>query len=385
MDNTQVNTRIEAIHAMIAEFRECVNLQQSINLNYGIKKAVYSLYPLLTEEQRGLITRRTAYGYAEAFNTRGDTMEAVQNYLTVLYSIVDPNNAEPSRAEPSRAEPSRAEPSTPQFGLNTLPRDKHIIVSFASMPARVEAAVYVADAMLRQTVRPDMVLLWLTQAEYDEAFADGRYKYEYEVLKQRGLTVRICEDNIRPHKKYYYTMREFPDSYVITVDDDAFYGTRLIETLLNSVSKYPDAISAMWLLDMLPDGNADTVTKIPPYATWHKYLVDIGKPPSHSYCILGVGGTVFPPGCLDPRVFNINSIRKRAITCDDIWLTAMAILRGTKRICAAPDFQFVNIPGSLTTALAFTNERGTNDEAVRLVFNKFDVCKALNEQARADG
>ena len=49
--------------------------------------------------------------------------------------------------------------SSTAFGLNEKKRDFEITVSFTTFPARIQSAIYVADAMLRQSLKPDRVIL----------------------------------------------------------------------------------------------------------------------------------------------------------------------------------------------------------------------------------
>lgn len=43
----------------------------------------------------------------------------------------------------------------------------------------------------------------------------------------------------------------------------------------------------------------------------------------------GVGGILYPPHCMDNRLFDIEKIQQLCLYGDDIWLKAMQLLSGT--------------------------------------------------------
>jgi hypothetical protein len=74
-------------------------------------------------------------------------------------------------------------------------------------------------------------------------------------LQKRGLQIKLCPDKIRSHTKYFYAMKEHPKDIIITVDDDLFYRTDLIERHIEAHNKYPKAIIANWVKEILPTTN----------------------------------------------------------------------------------------------------------------------------------
>ena len=208
------------------------------------------------------------------------------------------------------------------YGLNrTEKRGKRIIVSLTSYPARLKNLHLCLKSLLLQTVKPDKIIVWFGS---DTKNVD--LTQELLELEQYGLEYRFDENNnIKPHKKYYYAMQEFPDDIIITVDDDAVYPRKTVESLMESYKRHPNAVSAR-RVHKIVFGNDGQVA---PYETWGKeYRKE--KKESTLLMAVGVGGVLYPPHCLDDRAFDINKIQELCIGADDIWLKCMETLKGTK-------------------------------------------------------
>lgn len=209
----------------------------------------------------------------------------------------------------------------PQYGLD--PRSD-IIVSMTSFPGRSSSVWQTVCTLLNQTVKPRKIILWLAEDQFPGGESDLPKKLLS--LKQYGLSICFC-DNLYPHKKYYYTMLENPDARVITVDDDVFYPEYLIEELDKTSRKFPNAVCCTWAHKMTLDSNG----KIRPYGEWD---FGVGKMeiPRLDVMPVGCGGVLYPPHSLDSNVFNKQEIKELCLRADDLWLKAMALLKGTPAI-----------------------------------------------------
>ena len=103
-------------------------------------------------------------------------------------------------------------------GLNTQERETKFIVSLTSFPARIDQIWISIECLLRQTVKPDALYLWLSK----EQFAEQELPKSLTDLQERGLTVEFVDDDLKAHKKYYYAMQRHPEANIITVDDDLY-------------------------------------------------------------------------------------------------------------------------------------------------------------------
>lgn len=198
-------------------------------------------------------------------------------------------------------------------GANNLPL---LIVSLTSFPKRFPTLYLVIETLLRQTKKPDRIILYLTAAQVPSI---EHLPKRLLALRKRGLEIRLCPDEIRSHTKYFYAMQEFPDDIVVTVDDDLFYRSDLIETLLRHHLDHPRHIIANWVKLISHDTNQ--------YCWWP----DVTERPQASgrFLLLGVSGVLYPPHSLHPDTFSVNNIKALSLTADDVWLSAMALRQGT--------------------------------------------------------
>ena len=202
------------------------------------------------------------------------------------------------------------------YALNTTTHEgKQVIISLTSFPKRIPTLHLVIECLLRQTVKPDKIVLYLTQSQVPDI--KGLPKSLLD-LQKRGLEIRLCPDEIRSHTKYFYAMQQFPEDIVITVDDDLFYRTDLVESLLKNHEAHPNAIIANWTKEIIP--GKKKYTEWPDNSLPHE---------NNRQLLLGVGGVLYPPYSLDEDVFDVEKIKNLSLTADDVWLTAMARKKGT--------------------------------------------------------
>jgi len=89
----------------------------------------------------------------------------------------------------------------------------------------------------------------------------------------------------------------------------------------------------------------------------------------YDFFAYGTGGILYPPGCMDARVFDIATFRALCPTEDDVWFKAMSLLRDTP--VAATNLghspKHHSLSGSQASALRHDNYCGSVQKAsVRL-------------------
>ncbi len=192
-----------------------------------------------------------------------------------------------------------------------------IIISLTSYPERINNVHEVIKTLLIQNKKPDKIILWLSPTQFLEKEKD--LPRNLLQLTDFGLTIRWCED-LKPHKKYFYVMQEFPDDIVITVDDDVYYSPRLIEILYESYLKFPDAVSCGRANRIVIDKHEDTS-----YHQWEKSYRKCCNKKVLDLLPVGIGGVLYPPHCLPDETFNKDLINLICPYQDDLWLKAMEI------------------------------------------------------------
>ena len=223
------------------------------------------------------------------------------------------------------------------------------IVSFTSYPGRIGIVPQVLDSLYAQRLKPDKILLWLAEEQFPNKEADLP-KVMVEDAHSGKYELRWCDD-IGSHKKYFYTMQEFPDDIVVTVDDDMSYHPDMLKTLYESYLRYPTAVSALLTKLILFD---DKGILSPP----NDWIYDFTQltTPSMQLMAIGVGGVLYPPKLLDDRVFDKATILRDltigdTYCSDDIWLKTHEALAGVPVVLASPGIPRKHIKGSQDTAL----------------------------------
>lgn len=253
-----------------------------------------------------------------------------------------------------------------EMGITDNEYQEELIVSLTSFPDRIPLLKYCLESILTQTMKPNRIVLWLAR----EQFPLEKKELPPEILsmQSRGLEISFCDD-LRSHKKYYYTMAENPNACVITLDDDIFYPENTIEELYNAHVKNPGLICANrgHLI------NSDE-GRILEYSKWiHAYKgknYDVFK-----ICPTGVGGVLYPPNCLSDEVFNKEDIKKLCLKADDLWLKIMSLRKGTGCILTEGCYnRFFVVPDSQKVALNTDNVAGNmNDLQLKNILSKYPV------------
>ena len=204
-----------------------------------------------------------------------------------------------------------------RVGVTKKKRGQRIIASLTTYPARIETVWIAVESILSQSVLADEVLLWLATSQ----FPDGVESLPKELQAQtkRGLTICFCED-LYSHKKYYYTLKEYPKDILITFDDDMFYPKNTIKTLLKLHVKEPNSIICSSSSTFHQGNFLNPILWEP---NMHERVA------AYNLGINSGSGTLFPPGALHENVFDHNNMQKLALQTDDLWLTAAAYMKGT--------------------------------------------------------
>ncbi len=213
-------------------------------------------------------------------------------------------------------------------------RAHDITVSLTSYPARIDYVHHVIENIAAQTLKPKRVLLWLSKQQFKNRNEDLPQSL-IDCVSRGEVEIKWCNDDLRSHKKYFYTMQEYPNDIVITVDDDLIYPNTMISSLYQSYIAFPDCISGMRVHVV---GLDKKKKKILDYAKWIKQFDrDILIPSKQLFATTGAG-CLFPPGILDERAFNKQKLLELCPLADDIWVNLMALANGVGTVCAVRNF-----------------------------------------------
>lgn len=231
-----------------------------------------------------------------------------------------------------------------------------IIVSLTSFPARINSVWMTVASILNQSYENLHIILWLSEKQFNGG--DSIPKQLIDLIKN-GFEIRFVDDDLRPHKKYFYVMQEFPDNDVITVDDDIIYHPDLIQTLVNAHIKHPNCVIC----------NRGTSIDRGNYSSW-KTVKAIDE---ERVDILptGIGGVYYPSHTFDNTpIFDKEAIKHTCLNGDDLWLNFMTRLNGHKVVYTGFNTGLVTILSSQSSALCNDNiKENHNDLQIKNITN----------------
>ena len=261
-------------------------------------------------------------------------------------------------------------PEVKECGVTENP--EKIVVSLTSFPQRINIVVKTIKTLLTQTKKPDVVLLWLAPEQFPNGEAD--LPQELLDLKQYGLTIDWYKD-IRSYKKIIPTIKKYPDSVIITTDDDIYYAPNTVETLYNSYLEHKNEVQAHRCDWLKLDEDENSATAIKWEKTRELYLDKHRGQASYHNRLTGYGAVLYPPNCFYKDVCDEELIKNTIPTHDDVWLWAMTILNGYKTRLVKGYSESINyVEDSQQYGLCNIHKKGVGmsfDEAYDIIQKKY--------------
>lgn len=233
-----------------------------------------------------------------------------------------------------------------------------LIVSLTSYTPRFGTLLPTLQCLLTQRVKPDRVILWI--AQQDEAALP-------ESIKQLdGLEIRVTED-LRSYKKIIPALEAFPQAFIVTADDDAYYPPHWLGKLLEAWDGEPNRVicHTAHRVRMGEDGL--------PVSYNHWKWNEKGPGVDNRLFFVGIGGVLYPPGSLQmPDVLDKETFMKLAPGADDVWLNWMARRAGSSIVKTGYNRLVPVWPGSQKVALAASNTKSSeNDGQIGNMIERF--------------
>lgn len=241
---------------------------------------------------------------------------------------------------------------------HTLPGK--LVVSLTSYKARFNNLHLTLRSLLLQETQPDFLILWIAEHEKNDI------PYNVLELEKYGLNIRFCKD-LRSYKKIIPTLEGYPDSFIVTADDDIYYK--------------PD-----WLLKLVDswDGNYKTVIahrahkirfdnkeNLAPYRSW-KWQVGPEEAADGLIVPTGCGGVMYPPRVFHKDVTKSETFIELCPDADDIWLYWMFSLNGAKAKRSNYEFQLIEWPCADKNGLWQTNIlQNGNDKKINKLITQY--------------
>lgn len=196
-----------------------------------------------------------------------------------------------------------------------------VVVSMTSFPAAIAYAEQAIHSLLKSSVQPDLIVLYLTFSQFGEA---GVPNSLLQLEKDNSIfQIRNYDRDIRSYRKLIPALRDFPDATIVTVDDDVCYHPDMLRQLLSMHDKLPNAVIAH---------RAKRIKPGLPYKKWMKYrwyhFLFQRSYLRFDTLQTGVGGVLYPPHCLNQEMLDAELFTSIAPTNDDIWFWAAAVRNG---------------------------------------------------------
>lgn len=197
-------------------------------------------------------------------------------------------------------------------------RPEKVVVSLTSYGIRVTRTLpSTLISLLKQSYKPDVVVLWLDRDEWNECSVPNALKQ----LREKGVTIRFCE-NLYSFKKHIPTLEAYPDDIIITVDDDFYYPSNFIKKLMDEYKRNPERIYTHRAHRPTFSENGDLM----PYSCWDMLVSDSCESPL--FATTG-GGCLYKKSFLYKDVCNRNLFQRLCPKADDVWMYFMGVLNGT--------------------------------------------------------
>ncbi len=229
--------------------------------------------------------------------------------------------------------------------------DDSVIISLTSYPARIDKVHICIESLLRQTIKPKHLILWLAASQ----FPDGIPK-KLNDLTKKGLEIRYCED-FRSYKKIFETAQIYPDYNIVIADDDTLYPPNWLEGLIKTSGQYEKCVVCYRASKIRLDESGIPVNG----KYWDSLSADC-KGPDYLLSATGVGGVLYPKGFFSGCEIDREKIMSIAPTSDDYWLKVFSVYRGYKVVKVnVNSTEWFTVKNSQRTSLTSVNAGNQGD------------------------
>ena len=245
----------------------------------------------------------------------------------------------------------------PEYKINSLERQKKLIVSLTSSKQNIKYLNLVLESILNNTMKPSKIILTLYKNDYELL-----PNYVNDLISKKIIELIVTDIDLKSHKKYFYVMNKYRDYAILTIDDDIIYTNDLIESLYNSYIEKPNCIHARCVHKILIKNN-----KTASYDKWLKQYTFEFNPSFHLFAVSG-GGILYPPNILNISDENIGEI-SNCLIAEDVYLKYLSRKRNIK-ILWTPNKSLLGLKQISNNS---TKEKDFNEINKKTVKNK-DSC-----------
>jgi protein O-GlcNAc transferase len=247
--------------------------------------------------------------------------------------------------------PARGWSSTP----HTLPHET--IVTLTSYPGRFSTLAPTLECLLKQSIKPDRVILWIGKNDKDKLPED--VKRLAKPNNEHGFELKFRED-LLSYTKIIHALREYPEAILVTADDDFYYHRNWLRELIDGWDSNNKTIICARGHGVRLDENGLPLS-------YRKWAWQVQGPVKSESIFPTTGyGALYPPGSLSPETTDQDIFLSLAPKADDVWLYFMALQAGSTFFKISQTPPNINWPGSQQESLTEFNVRGGgNDQFIQ--------------------
>lgn len=244
--------------------------------------------------------------------------------------------------------------------------EPEIIINLTSYGVRIKTVDKCIQSLMRQDCKyPFRVILWLSESEFDGV---DKLPKNLSALIPFGLEIYFVPD-LRSHKKIYFAAQRYPDTLLVTADDDFWYPTKWLEELVELHNKYPECVACHRAHEMLFDDDK----RLKSYEDWDWFSCGVNGP-SLSLSPLSGAGLLFPPNSFDEEFFNKEEMLKCALTADDLWMASALLRKGIPLVKVRPfSKSLISIYGSQRLTLYQVNQGDIHEDIIKKLNERFPM------------
>lgn len=247
----------------------------------------------------------------------------------------------------------------------TKEKAENTIISLTSYGGRIKrCAPYAIFSMYTQNMIPGKITLWIDKTKWNKTNLPFFIR---RMMNWGLLEVNFCDD-IRSFTKLLPALRKYPDSIIITIDDDLYYSKSFVRTLYKSYLKNKNGIHTLG--GIIPTHKEKILQ---PYSQWKGCT----KTYDNVFLLaLGFRGILYPPHTFDEEIFNKDVFMKYAATCDDIWFYVMSLRMNKRKILVTGHSVHHYLIDLLYQKLHIRS--GLRDVNIKYHYNDFAMVELLN-------
>lgn len=244
------------------------------------------------------------------------------------------------------------------------PKKKHqlpnqLIVSLTSYPPRFGKLYLTVKCLITQSISADKIILCVAECDY-KSLPESILLLENSIDK---FEITTSED-IGAYKKIIPVLKEYPNAFIVTADDDVYYPKEWLDKLITEWDSSYKSIFAHRVHEITYKNKS-----IP--ESYNKWNMSIKEQKNFvDYLATGIGGVFYPPGSLHSQSTNIDKFMDLCPNADDIWLFWMARLNNSCTKKTSYNFNTISWLDSQGVALAGQNvNKNQNDVRIQNLIN----------------